>query len=304
MKKIIFHGDDFGLSTGFNTGIEIACRRGLLRSTSIRTNGTAFAEACDMIRGAQDLGVGVHLNLVEGRSGRSIKKSDPLCDGSGYYRYGFVKLYHALKHPDARLLQAIEDEIKDQIECLAKHEIIIDHIDSHRHTHMIPTIFKIACQLANDYNIPAIRLVKEPFHIGRWGFFLAPNLIKHLLLNHFAVTNERLAIDHCLIYNPVFLGVMHTGFQNVNAIMAGLNSISHDSLIQVLLHPCQPNTDKPDQYLVPYLKGYIHHPARIAELQTLIDPEFIQFIRENDFHPTNYLTLARDKTLEKNHLRE
>jgi predicted glycoside hydrolase/deacetylase ChbG (UPF0249 family) len=295
MKKIIFHGDDFGLSSAFNTGISIAYHQGLLRSASIRTNGTAFKEALEVIASAPDLGIGLHINLVEGRSDRTIKKADALCDSSGYYRRAFVQLYREVMSSGSRnLLVAIEDEIKDQIERLLAHNIVIDHVDSHRHTHMIPAIFRMACRLASENKIPAIRLVKEPFHIGKLGVFLGPNLIKHFLLNHFATANEKIAASYPLIYNTGFLGVMYTGFQDVETIKTGLKHMDYEPLVQVLLHPCQPNPDKPDRYLVPYLKGYINHPARQIELKTLIDSQFIQFTRDNDYQSTNFLTVANE----------
>jgi len=58
---------------------------------------------------------------------------------------------------DSRLIIDIENEIRLQIEKLLKFKHF-DHIDSHRHIHYIPQIFKIVNHLAEEYNINRIRI--------------------------------------------------------------------------------------------------------------------------------------------------
>jgi predicted glycoside hydrolase/deacetylase ChbG (UPF0249 family) len=46
--KVIFHGDDFGLTPGVNHGIIKAFKQGLLTSTSLMAVGEAAEEAMDL----------------------------------------------------------------------------------------------------------------------------------------------------------------------------------------------------------------------------------------------------------------
>ena len=67
-SKVIFHGDDLGLTLGFNHAIKETHNNGLLTSTSIRANGLAFEDAIkNVVKTCPNLSVGVHLNLVEGK---------------------------------------------------------------------------------------------------------------------------------------------------------------------------------------------------------------------------------------------
>ena len=45
IRPLVMHADDLGLCQAFNAGIREAAINGLLASTCIRVNGTAFEEA-------------------------------------------------------------------------------------------------------------------------------------------------------------------------------------------------------------------------------------------------------------------
>ena len=68
-KKFVLNADDFGMSSAFNTAVLEGYQKGILKSTSLVANGDAFDEAVNkIIPQAPDLGVGVHLNIIEGKS--------------------------------------------------------------------------------------------------------------------------------------------------------------------------------------------------------------------------------------------
>ena len=63
--KIIFHGDDFGLTSGINQGIILSFKEGMLSSTSIVAGGEAAEEALSLAGENPDLDVGIHLVLCD-----------------------------------------------------------------------------------------------------------------------------------------------------------------------------------------------------------------------------------------------
>ena len=69
-KKIIINADDYGLSKSFNKGIEEAYLNGFLTSTSVRINGKMYSkEGMKLLKErCPDIGVGLHLNIVEGKT--------------------------------------------------------------------------------------------------------------------------------------------------------------------------------------------------------------------------------------------
>ena len=67
-KFLIINADDFGLCKGVNSGIAEAHTKGILTSTTLMTNMPAAEEAVKIAKGLLTLGVGIHLNLTEGRT--------------------------------------------------------------------------------------------------------------------------------------------------------------------------------------------------------------------------------------------
>ena len=63
--KLIFHGDDFGLTSGINQGIIRAFKEGLLSSTSLISGGEAAEEAISLAKENPGLDMGIHLILCD-----------------------------------------------------------------------------------------------------------------------------------------------------------------------------------------------------------------------------------------------
>ena len=68
-KKFILNADDFGMSKAFNRAVLDGYHNGFLTSASLCANGKAFNAAVnEIIPECPNLGLGVHLNIIEGRS--------------------------------------------------------------------------------------------------------------------------------------------------------------------------------------------------------------------------------------------
>jgi predicted glycoside hydrolase/deacetylase ChbG (UPF0249 family) len=114
--KIAINADDFGLSESFNQGILSAAKSGLLASASIRVNGTAYIDAISNIAPKiPNVKIGLHLNIVEGKSSRQVHSRDLLCRADGSYRLEFFSLLIKSLY-SKRLMIEIEADFRDQIE--------------------------------------------------------------------------------------------------------------------------------------------------------------------------------------------
>src|ERR1041384_7389894 len=93
-RALIVETDDLGLSRSFNAGIRVAVARGVVTSTCVLVNGAAFDEAVEeVVPDFPALGLGVHLNIVEGSTTRpAVPRGSPLVDAGGGYRMGFPAL--------------------------------------------------------------------------------------------------------------------------------------------------------------------------------------------------------------------
>jgi hopanoid biosynthesis associated protein HpnK len=156
VKKLLVNADDFGLSQAINAGIIRAHTDGIVTSTSIVAAGEAFDEAVELAASHPKLGVGVHLTLVEERSVAQPSQVPTLApNGTLPGTYGQLVKGVATRQIRKR---DIENEFRAQIEkCLAA-GLKLTHLDSHQHTHTLPSLFPLVLKLGNDYGLRGIRI--------------------------------------------------------------------------------------------------------------------------------------------------
>ena len=302
-RPLIFHADDLGLAKAFNEGIREAHKKGFLTSASLRTNGSAFEEAVgEVMADSPTLGVGVHLNVVEGRSQRSnVGRRSRICDSTGRYRVSFPSLLRAHLVRDRTTLDEIEEDFRHQMDMVLARGVSPDHLSTHQHSHAIPSIFEIVCRMAVEYKVPFVRLVREPFyldgpvasHLGAW---FPTNLMKHFLLNAFSEKNASIARGLGVRTNAYFVGVIYTGRMSGTRIRQGLAALPPDRAgpVEVLLHPCKLVEGQDDRYIAPYLEGYVKDTARDVELSALLDGELFRLTQVDGWELTSYSRLAGD----------
>ena len=298
-SKIVFHADDLGLTKGFNQGIKLAYKNGVLQSTCIRTNGPFFRDAIDkVIPDCKELSVGLHLNLVEGKSHLSNPMSfDQICDKKGFFKYKFFGLL--LKSFNKKFLIQIEEELRAQFEIANKNLKKIDHINSHQHCCAIPNIFEITCKLAKEFNVKTVRIADEKFffsgtlfkHLNS-AYFL--NLIKWLVLKTCSFFNRATAKKYTLNYPDCFIGILYTDFMNPTVCIDAINKTNKYDLVEILLHPATYDGGLDEKYLSSEVRDYCLSPSRNIELQTLISDQLISFIKKNKIIISNF-----DRSIQK-----
>ena len=160
MKNLIVNADDLGWTEGVNRGILDAFRGGIVTSTTLLANGTAFAEAVKAAKSAPHLAVGVHLNLSDGAPIADRESVTSLLNNDGNFACGPE---HLLMKRARRglILEEVKEEWDAQIQRVRDSGIRPTHIDGHKHVHMLPGLFEIALRLAKKYSIEAIRVSLE-----------------------------------------------------------------------------------------------------------------------------------------------
>ncbi len=247
-KKFILNADDFGMSKDYNKAVLEGYNNGFLTSASICANGAAFDAAInDILPDCPNLGLGVHLNIIEGKS---LTKCNLLTDSNGNFNCGY--LYFLFNSTNAEFLKQVETEFRAQIEKVKKNANI-DHIDSHVHTHAIPNIFKLVCKLAKEYNIPYVRTQFEDMYFvpdikKHFNLKYPPNILKILLLNYFTNTNKKVIKEFGLKTNDYQIGVGYTGMMDEMTIEHGLTNLPDNCVVEALIHPCCYSTIKKDSH--------------------------------------------------------
>ena len=153
--RVIFHGDDFGLTPGVNQGITNAFKHGLLTSTSIMAAGEAAEEAMSLALENPGLDVGIHLVLADEPPLLAPEELSTLISNNGLLpsRNEILTAIFSRKLDYGQ----VEAEWCAQVEKVLKPGIRISHLDSHQFIHLFPGLFNVCRSISRRYNIPFIR---------------------------------------------------------------------------------------------------------------------------------------------------
>jgi predicted glycoside hydrolase/deacetylase ChbG (UPF0249 family) len=153
--RVIFHGDDLGLTPGVNRGIINAFKDGLLTSTSLMAVGEAAEEAMDLALENPGLDMGIHLVLADESPLSAPEELSTLIAGNGL----LPSRNRILRAIFSRKLEygQVEAEWCAQVEKVLKPGIRISHLDSHQFMHLFPGLFSVCRSISRRYNIPFIR---------------------------------------------------------------------------------------------------------------------------------------------------
>ncbi len=148
--RLVVNADDFGFTRGVNEGIVEAHRNGILTATTLMANGDAFDDAVALARANPSLDVGCHLVLIQGRS-----VADPTRELPSTFKELLVAMVRG------RL--PVYRELLAQVRKIAQAGIRPSHLDTHKHTHLLPPVLEAVARIAREFDIPWVR---RPFDFG------------------------------------------------------------------------------------------------------------------------------------------
>ncbi|MCX5655249.1 MAG: ChbG/HpnK family deacetylase [Planctomycetota bacterium] len=286
MKRLIVNADDFGWSEAVTSGILRAHRDGLVTSTTLMANLPGAEAALQRARReAPGLGIGLHLNLTEGRP-LTGDAATPLTDGEGQFIRSLVRLARLVRTSAAALLAA-EREWEAQVLWARDHGLRPTHLDGHKHVHLVPALAPSAIALARKHGIPAIRTTAEwrPAGISRllpreWR---AKDRLRQMLWawvgRRWGVAAQRAAREAGLATTNWFFGLRATGGISAELIEYMLRH-APDGTGELMVHPGEADASPAR----PTRLG----ASRPAELAALCDPRARRAAEENGWTLINY----------------
>lgn len=166
--RLILNADDFGLTNGINRAIGELHSAGVLPSATLMAGGAAFDDAVAVARAHPALGVGCHIVLTDGTpvSPPGSVRSLMGADGKNFRR-SLGDFLQALLLGRINPEEVARESLA-QIEKLQRAGIRVTHIDTHKHTHLFPSI---AHPLLHSAERCGIRAVRNPFE-PEWSFSL------------------------------------------------------------------------------------------------------------------------------------
>jgi predicted glycoside hydrolase/deacetylase ChbG (UPF0249 family) len=235
IRKIIINADDFGLCEGVNQGIVKAHTEGVLTSTTLMTNMPCAEAAVVLAKSLPSLGVGIHLNLTNGRPLTKDRCTGHLCTAAGQFAFNPYQL--CLRSAlSAKIREAIRMELQSQIQWTLDQGIKPTHLDSHKHIHCFPVLFKIVCELAKRFGISTIRwpLEKQKFYHDNWPGPDKKGVFRSRIIRCLAQFNARQNSSY--FKTTEFLGIAHTGRIDSAFFMAAAR-YNKAPIIEIMTHP-------------------------------------------------------------------
>jgi predicted glycoside hydrolase/deacetylase ChbG (UPF0249 family) len=246
LKRLIINADDFGFTRDVNEGIVYAHRQGILTATTLMATGPAFEHAVALAREDPGLDVGVHLVLV----------------GAEGYPATPARLAAAV----ALGRIPIHDRLAKQVRKILDAGIRPTHLDTHKHTHMLPPVLDAVARIAQEFGIPWVRR-PIPLRVP----FVRSMLQRRLIRSGCRTT------DH-------FAGYHITGRYDARGLAAVIRNLA-DGLTEFMCHPgfCGAELRAAPTRL---------KDSRRVELDALISAEARQAIQESAVTLISYRDLA------------
>jgi hopanoid biosynthesis associated protein HpnK len=144
-----------------NEAVEIGHRDGVLTSASLMVAGPGCADAVARAWRLPRLRVGLHLVLVEGRPMLPPAELPDLVTGEGLFRTDMAAMGAEIFFRP-RVRRQVAAEIEAQFEAFARTGLALDHVNTHKHYHLHPTIAGLMLRIGRRYGMAASRAPIEP----------------------------------------------------------------------------------------------------------------------------------------------
>lgn len=263
MKRLIVTADDFGRCLPINEAVEDAHRNGILTAASLMVGGDALDDAVARAKANPTLAVGLHATLVDGKPVLPPERIPDLVEADGRFTSRVVAIGTRI-YFDRKVQAQVRAELRAQFEAYAATGLAFDHVDSHHHYHLHPTVFRILLELAVEFGVPAIRIPYEPplASFRARGDQFGKRMMTGLF--HWRATGKmRKAAEKAgLRTNDRVFGFADSGRMNAAAVGDFLDHLP-DGVTELYCHPATRRWDDhpmPEDYLV------------VEEYKALIDP--------------------------------
>ncbi|MEP6662893.1 MAG: hopanoid biosynthesis-associated protein HpnK [Verrucomicrobiota bacterium] len=270
-RRLIVNADDFGRSSSINAAVIRAHREGLLTSASLMVNENSCAEAVALARENSNLGVGLHVSLVCGKSALAQNEIPRLVNAQNQFSDNAVT--SGLKfffRPCAR--RQIFSELEAQFARFAATGLPLDHVNGHLNIHLHPVVLNILLENAARWKIRRLRLTSDPV---RFNFQIARG-------------NFLYRATHGLIYQSLSAWarpkLQRAGIQFTQNVFGLLQTGRVDENFLLKLLPRLPSGDS-ELYSHPSLDEFKH------EFDALISPRVQELVARNKIQLIRYQDL-------------
>jgi len=261
VRRLVVNADDFGFTRDVNRGIVEAHQHGILTATTLMATGDAFDDAVALARENPTLDIGCHLVLV----------------GSEPFPATVAQLAKAV----ALKRIHVYDELRRQIARIADAGLNPTHLDTHKHTHLLPAVLDAVARLSEEFRIPWVRRPFD-FPLQPGGISVAKRAVSRAL----GVVRGRFArvlARHGCRSTDHFAGFQITGHYDSSSLVALIRALP-DGSTEFMCHPGRCTDEL--RAMRTRLKE-----SREQELRALTSPKVRNALRESGVKLVSYREL-------------
>ena len=224
--KIIINADDFGANNYTNKKILQCIESGNISSTSWLANGDGFNDALRIFNekkilfDSNNISNGAHLNLVDHKPLTRNIDLEPILNRHGEFDKNKIRdvvFTNSLRN-------AIFGELQEQVQTLLNNKLLVTHLDSHMHTHTIPSLYFLIVKLSNYFSIKKIRISRNVYLNGYNDIGLELRVKKYIynfslkIISNFRISNYFTSFKNFFIISDGFKK-LPSGFDRDNIIV-------------------------------------------------------------------------------------
>jgi chitin disaccharide deacetylase len=280
VRRLIVNADDFGLTSGVNRGIVEAHEHGIVTSATLMACGAKFQEAVAMASRSPQLSIGCHVLLVDASPVLELLQVSSLAaSNSGILKFREHLISFAGLAIAGRLDEdEIEAEITAQIRKLQAAGIQVSHLDSHKHTHMFPVVFRPMLRAAKKCGVSAVRNPFEPLFLAgtkNWKRRFQLGILRSFR------TTFRKALEESGVRTPHgCVGIVATGGLTLDGFRQLIENLP-DGTWEFVTHPGHDDAE------LDAIKTRLRH-SREDELAILTSPESKELLQRERIELISY----------------
>jgi hopanoid biosynthesis associated protein HpnK len=266
-KYVIVTADDFGLHESVNEAVEQSSRAGVLNAASLMVTAPAALDAVTRARHLPNLRVGLHIVLADGQAALDPKSIPSLADSMGHMTGDMaLKSWRMFSNPCVR--RQLEAEIRAQFAAFAATGLRLDHVNTHKHFHLHPTVLEVLLRVGRDYGAPPMRVPDEPWWYVIRGGNIGATASKSALAPLVKYIKYRLRTAG-VFHNDCIFGITGSGGMDEATLLAIVPRL-RPGVSEIYLHPATES----GRAIAPSMANYRHADELRALLSTRVSTAF------------------------------
>ncbi|MDD2660000.1 MAG: ChbG/HpnK family deacetylase [Methylococcales bacterium] len=249
---LIINADDYGYFPCISRGILEAANSGALTATGILANSPGLKAQLEWLNSVEGLDLGVHLNLTF-RQPLTASMTGKLSHWGGCFPGAYSMSVMIMTGKIS--LKDVRAEWRAQIEACQRQNLLF--LNSHEHIHMLPVLFPLVLELAQEFDIPHVRLTE-----AEW---LAPFRIQALARNTLMQAMQTLNRSLLKVQAPVFLGLGRSGKLDYDYLATVFSKLKPGTSYELM---CHPGRFDPDEITDIRLRSYHDWEGELMLLQS------------------------------------